>query len=73
MQFWMNWNTVPDDTTPIKWANLLRPETLHQLQEHMVVLAHRLKVTRGRNLRTDGTVIESNIHPLVLFRTKNYL
>lgn len=55
---------VPDDSTLIKWANLLQPETLHRLLEHVVTMAQRLKVTRGRKLRTDGTVVESNIrHP----------
>jgi IS5 family transposase len=53
---------VPDDSTLNKWANLLRPETLHQLLEHVVKMAKQLKVTRGRKLRTDGTVVESNIH-----------
>lgn len=56
------WERVPDDTTLIKWANLLQPETLHQLLEHVVQMARRLKVTRGRKLRTDGTVVESPIH-----------
>ena len=55
-------NPVPDDTTLIKWASLIQPETLHRLLEHVVVMAQRLKVTRGRKLRTDGTVVESNIH-----------
>lgn len=55
-------NPVPDDTTLIKWANLIQPETLHSLLDHVAVMAHRLKVTRGRKLRTDGTVVESNIH-----------
>jgi len=55
-------NSVPDDTTLIRWANLIQPETLHQLLDHVVSLAYRLKVTRGRKLRTDGTVVESNIH-----------
>jgi IS5 family transposase len=55
--------SVPDDTTLIKWANLLQPETLEQLLAHVVELARQLKVTRGRKLRTDGTVVESNIHP----------
>jgi IS5 family transposase len=54
--------SVPDDTTLIKWANLIQPETLHQLLAHVATLAHCLKVTRGRKLRTDGTVVESNIH-----------
>ena len=54
-------NGVPDDTTLIRWANLIRSETMHQLLDHVVGMAHRLKVTRGRKLRTDGTVVESNI------------
>ena len=54
--------TVPDDTTLIRWANLIQPATLHQLLDHIVQLAHSLKVTRGRRLRTDGTVVETNIH-----------
>jgi transposase, IS5 family len=53
---------VPDDTTLIKWANLIRPETLHALLDHVTEMACALKVTRGRKLRTDGTVVETNIH-----------
>lgn len=53
---------VPDDTTLIRWANLIQPSTLHQLLDHVVALASRLKVTRGRKLRIDGTVVETNIH-----------
>ena len=55
-------NSVPDDTVLIKWANLIQPETLQRLLAHIVQMARRLKVTRGRKLRTDGTVVESNIH-----------
>jgi transposase, IS5 family len=53
---------VPDDTTLIRWANLIQPDTLHQLLDHVVELARSLKVTRGRKLRIDGTVVETNIH-----------
>jgi IS5 family transposase len=53
---------VPDDTTLIKWANLIQPKTLHALLDHVTELARSLKVTRGRKLRTDGTVVETNIH-----------
>jgi len=53
---------VPDDSVLIKWANLLQPETLHQLLDHVVTVAHHLQVTRGCKLRTDGTVVESAIH-----------
>jgi transposase, IS5 family len=53
---------VPDDTTLIRWANQIKPETLKALHERVVGLAAELKVTRGRKLRTDGTVVETNIH-----------
>jgi transposase, IS5 family len=53
---------VPDDTTLIRWANLIQPTTLHELLDHVVELARRLKVTKGRKLRIDGTVVETNIH-----------
>jgi transposase, IS5 family len=55
---------VPDDTTLIRWANLIQPETLHHLLDHVVELARQRRVTRGRKLRIDGTVVETNIdHP----------
>jgi len=53
---------VPDDTTLIRWAGLLGPETLRSLNERAVELARTLKVTRGRKLRTDGTVVEATMH-----------
>jgi len=54
---------VPDDTTLIRWAGLIQSETLKQFNGRLTELACQLKVTRGRKLRTDGTVVESNIHP----------
>ncbi len=53
---------VPDDTTLIRWANLIGARTLAALNDRAVELARSLKVTRGRKLRTDGTVVETNIH-----------
>lgn len=53
---------VPDDTTLIRWANLIGPETLQQINDRVVELAQQLKVTRGRKLRVDSTVVETNIH-----------
>ncbi|MDP9314980.1 MAG: ISNCY family transposase [Chloroflexota bacterium] len=53
---------VPDDTTLLRWANLIQPATLHQLLDHVVDLARRRKVTRGRKLRVDSTVVATNIH-----------
>lgn len=52
---------APDDTTLIRWAGLIAPATLEQLNAHVVALAHRLKVTRGRKLRSDSTVVETTI------------
>ncbi len=52
---------VPDDTTLLRWANLIHPATLQQLLDHVVDLARTHTVTRGRKLRIDGTVIETNI------------
>ena len=54
--------SAPDDTTLIRWANLIGPKNLESLNDRAVELARSLKVTRGRKLRTDGTVVETNIH-----------
>jgi len=56
-------NAVPDDTTLIRGANLIRPKTLEKFNQRITQLAIERKVTRGRKLRTDGTVVESNIRP----------
>lgn len=53
---------VPDDTTLIRWANLIQPGTLHDLLDRVIELARQRKVTRGRKLRVDGTVVQTNIH-----------
>jgi IS5 family transposase len=53
---------VPDDTTLIRWANLIQPATLQQLLDHVVDLARQHHVTRGRKLRLDSTVVATNIH-----------
>jgi IS5 family transposase len=53
---------VPDDTTLIRAAKLILPGTLEQFNERITQLAVEHKVTQGRKLRTDGTVVETNIH-----------
>ena len=53
---------VPDDTTLLRWANLIRPATLERLLDHVVALARRLRVTRGRKLRVDSTVVRTPVH-----------
>jgi len=52
---------APDDSTLSRWAALIGPATLEQLNEHVVGLARQLRVTRGRKLRNDSTVVETNI------------
>jgi len=53
---------VPHDTTLLRWANLIQPETLHGLLDRVTQLAQQLQVTRGRKLRIDSTVVETAVH-----------
>lgn len=53
---------VPDDTTLIRWANAIGPETVEALNDRVVQLARSLKVIRGRKLRVDTTAVETDIH-----------
>jgi transposase, IS5 family len=61
-------NDVPDDTALIRWANLIEPKTLEAFNQRIVQLAVERKVTKGKKLRTDGTVVESNVRPPKLSR-----
>jgi len=53
---------VCSDKTLLRWVNVIQPETLHLFNERLDSIALELKITRGRKLRTDGTVVETNIH-----------
>jgi IS5 family transposase len=53
---------VPDATTLIRWAHTIQPVTLHVLNDRVVELARQARVTSGRKLRIDGTVVETTIH-----------
>jgi IS5 family transposase len=53
---------VPDQSTLNRWARLIQPATLQELLAHVLRVATCLQVTQGRKLRTDGTVVETNIH-----------
>jgi IS5 family transposase len=44
-------------------VNIDSPATLHALLDRVVDLARAARVTRGRKLRTDGTVVETDVHP----------
>jgi IS5 family transposase len=54
--------SAPDDTTLIRWANQIGPKTVEALNDRVVELAHSRKVSRGRKLRVDATVVETNVH-----------
>ena len=53
---------APEDTTLIRWAKQIGSQTLASLNDRAVELARSLKVSRGRKLRVDSMVVETNIH-----------
>ena len=56
-------NEAPDSKTIMRWNNLLCGETLEKFNTRVAELAAQRQITKGKKLRTDGTVVESNIHP----------
>src|SRR5882724_7891091 len=54
--------SVPEDTTLLRGATLIQPATRHHLLDHVVIRARSLKVTRGRKLRIEGTVVATPSH-----------
>lgn len=58
----LGWEAIPDATTLLRWAHLIQPATLQRLLDRVTDLARSLKVTRGRKLRIDSTVVETAIH-----------
>jgi IS5 family transposase len=59
----LDWQPVPDDTPLIRWAGLIGPATLEALNARVIQLARQARITRGRKLRVDTTVVATNIHP----------
>jgi transposase, IS5 family len=53
---------VPDAKTLIRLAHVLDGPTLKRLLERLVAVAGERRVVRGRRLRVDTTVVETNIH-----------
>jgi transposase, IS5 family len=53
---------VPDAKTLIRLSHCLGPDVLKGLVERLVVLARTRRVVRGRRMRVDTTVVETNIH-----------
>jgi IS5 family transposase len=53
---------MPDHSTLREREALIRPATLQRINARLVTVAHDRGVTRGAKLRSDSTVIETNIH-----------
>ena len=53
---------VPDDKTLVRLAQAVGPEVCKQILGRLVEVAQQRKVVRGRKLRVDTTVVETNIH-----------
>jgi IS5 family transposase len=53
---------VPDAKTLVRLGQAIGPETIAELHDRIVALARKQSVIRGRKMRVDTTVVESNIH-----------
>jgi IS5 family transposase len=53
---------VPDAKTLVRLGQAIGPETLAELHDRMVALGQQRRVIRGRKMRVDTTVVETNIH-----------
>jgi len=53
---------VPDAKTLVRLGQVIGPETIAELHGRIVALAQKQGVIRGRKMRVDTTVVESNIH-----------
>lgn len=53
---------VPDAKTLIRLAQALGPEVWKRVLERLVQVGRQRRVIRGRKLRVDTTVVETNIH-----------
>jgi IS5 family transposase len=53
---------VPDAKTMGRLGQALGPEIVERVHERLVGIARERKIVRGRKLRVDTTVVETNIH-----------
>ena len=53
---------VPDEKTLVRLGQAIGPETIRELHDRIVALARQRGVIRGRKMRVDTTVVETNIH-----------
>ncbi len=55
-------NPLPDKSTLIRWSHQIREETLQKFNQRLTQIAVQLQITEGKKIRTDGTVVTTNIH-----------
>jgi IS5 family transposase len=53
---------VPEGTTLLRWAHTIQPATLEALVDRTAALAQRVRVTKGRKPRLDGTGVQTTSH-----------
>ena len=53
---------VPDAKTLVRLGQAVGPEAIRELHDRLIAIAQARKVIRGRKMRVDTTVVESNIH-----------
>ena len=53
---------MPDAKTMGRWGVALGPQVIAQIHERMVAIAKEKGVVKGRKMRVDTTVVETNIH-----------
>ena len=54
--------TVPDAKTLVRLGQAVGPEAIAELHDRIVAVAQERQVVRGRKMRVDTKVVESNIH-----------
>ena len=53
---------VPDAKTMGRWGIAVGPAVVKEVHERLVTIAQIKRVTQGRRMRLDTTVVETNIH-----------
>ena len=53
---------MPDAKTMGRWGLAVGPQVVKQIHERIVKIAHDQGVAKGRRMRVDTTVVETNIH-----------
>ena len=55
-------HSLPNKSTLIRWSNQICQQTLEQFNQRLTQIATDLHITKGKKIRTDGTVVCANIH-----------